>query len=227
MKRREADPVLQHLYDEIFSDQFANTDRKVKDDLADLKTLYMHVSRRVRVFTELMATKKKTRELRKTKKGKESADTIDAERRRTSERELEGVADVFHISKEKYSDAISQLGVDAEEFSLQALLHFRKKIAKKWGDTMIQMEFAESFPSPEIVREIIADRIRLKKEELKNLQKNLKIAESRRIMGIASEDLRNREDEYIKAAKAEIYVQREITALEEYRDTLNAGSVRG
>ena len=220
--QRRADPALDTLFDMLFTDHLDLEGTNLAARIRELKDLYMHVSRRARVCAELLDTKEKTKELREMKGDKESTDIIDEERRRTSERELKSMADVFHVSSEAYAGAIAQLDADPEEFTLQALLHFRKKIAKKWGDAMIQMEYAEGFPPREIVQRIIADRIRLKKKELQPLQEKLKTAEDQRIVGIVSEDLYKRENEYIKAAKTESYVRREITALEEYLESINA-----
>lgn len=220
-EQKQAHPALDALCNLLFADHLDLKGTSLDARIRELKDLYMHVSRRARVYGELLNTKEKTKKVRE-QGDTESADVIDEERRRTSERELKSVADVFHLSKEEYADAIAQLNGDLEEFTLQALLHFQKKIAKKWGDAMIQMEHGESMPSREIVRKIIADRIRLKKEELKLLQENLKKAVSQRIMGKVTEELQKREYEYIKAAKAEIYVRREIAALEEYLESISA-----
>lgn len=218
-------PTIEYLTDVLFGTYPIKPRSNPNDHIARLKEEYMNVSRTLKEFSQLEHSKKDIEKLQ-AQKDHEHADLIEGERRKFH---LNRIADaggekstrLFGLQTEDYMHTIDLLGVDVEAFTLQALVQWRKNIARQLGNAMIQVHYAESAPSKNVVREIIEKQIKEKKDELEQAREHLAPLSDQREMGEVKAGHDEKERQYIEALKKVFYMEREIQAFYDYLESLS------
>jgi|GEM_PF-5150232 len=153
----------------------------------------------------------------------ETADVIEQERVRTWERELMAhIAKLLTVPHKVYEAALSKLTADPIVFSRDALVVIKRRLAIFMGNVSFQLEFGESMPSKQDIVDILNGRISEKKSTLAEWSEILKSRSAQRLMGSVTQEQSEREKLYIEAVIKTRNTQREINALEEFRESLTA-----